>query len=203
MDEATPPSESRPATGWASVDRVRQKDRPRVAARAQRMRLDPTTSESRLWKALRQLNKEGANFRHQCAVDDLVYDFGDYSARVLIEVDGVVHELIDDARLNDAKKDALAAREGFKLLRFRNKDVWSRLDWVIDEIHGASPSPLRGGSDAVRVRGGGQRRMKRTLQAALIEKADTITDAPHPDGCAVDLPREGEGVRRLPRRKRT
>jgi hypothetical protein len=74
---------------------------------------------------------------------------------------------------------------------------------VMDQVRCASPSPLRGGSDAKRP-GRGARRMRRALEAALDERTKTLTDAPHPDGCAVDPPRKGEGgTRRLPRRKKS
>ncbi|MBT9444990.1 MAG: DUF559 domain-containing protein [Hyphomonadaceae bacterium] len=120
---------------------MRQKDLPRVTARSRRLRAEPTTSEARLWKALRALNREGANFRRQCALGRFVYDFGDYSARILIEVDGVVHELIDDVRLNDAKKDTDAMAMKFRLLRVSNRDVWGRLDHVVSQIRALRAAP--------------------------------------------------------------
>ena len=201
-----PPSTlpARGRVGWAPADRTRQKDRVRVADRARRMRAEPTPSERRLWGALRQLNREdGANFRRQCAVDGLVYDFGDYSARVLIELDGVVHELIDEVALRDATKTAHAHANDFRLLRFRNDDVWRQLDRVVREIRDASPSPLRGGSVAQRP-GRGAVGMKRAIGEGpdLLPGVKLASLAPLPDTLGVDMPRKG-AVRRLPRRKKS
>jgi very-short-patch-repair endonuclease len=120
--------------GWKpALGQTRQKDLPRTAARAKRMRLEQTPSEARLWKMLRQLNADGAHFRRQAAVDTYVYDFGDYSARLLIELDGVAHRL-EGAALLDAKKNAHAAAQGFRLLRLTNQDVWGRPDWVMRQV---------------------------------------------------------------------
>jgi len=73
-----------------------------------------------------------------------VYDFADFSARLLIELDGVVHDLIDEVAAADARKQEWAASQGFKLLRLRNSDVWGRPDWVGDEVRRAriAPHPL-------------------------------------------------------------
>jgi very-short-patch-repair endonuclease len=107
------------------------------------MRLDPTSSEARLWKLLRALNREGANFRRQAAVDNFVYDFADYSARVLIEQDGGVHAF-PEAIMRDMKKTLHAKQNGFDLLRVTNDDVWKRPDWVFGQVRAfrAAPRPL-------------------------------------------------------------
>jgi very-short-patch-repair endonuclease len=104
------------------------------------MRLAPTSSEARLWKLLKHVNREGANFRRQAAVDNYVYDFGDYSARMLIELDGSAHRL-ENAILLDAKKNAHAKEQGFRLLRVTNNDVWGRPDWVVDQVRACRAAP--------------------------------------------------------------
>lgn len=130
---------------WApSVGQSRQKDRVRAKARSQRLRREATPTEQRLWKALRQLNREGARFRRQIALDAWVFDFGDLSARLLIEVDGGVHERLADVIARDADKTAWAAVNHFHLLRFRNDDVWGDLDAVLTAIRStmSAPHPL-------------------------------------------------------------
>jgi very-short-patch-repair endonuclease len=127
--------------GWSpAIGETRQKDFSGAAARAQRMRREPTSSEVRLWKLLREENRLGANFRRQVPVEGFVYDFGDYSARLLIELDGGVHSL-QSAMLNDLKKDRLAEQNGFHLLRFKNNDIWSRPHWVRAQVRALHDAP--------------------------------------------------------------
>ena len=66
-------------------------------------------------------------------MDDLVFDFADLGARLLVELDGGIHSLPDVA-YRDALKDEHAKLTGFKLLRLTNADVWGRPDWVLDKV---------------------------------------------------------------------
>lgn len=93
-----------------------------------------TPSEKVLQKLLRTI--EGAHFRKQVALGDYVFDFGGYSARVLIEVDGSIHRL-PDVQANDKSKTIFAATQGFRVLRFENNDVWDRPAWVEAKVREA------------------------------------------------------------------
>ncbi|MGD9981781.1 MAG: endonuclease domain-containing protein [Hyphomonadaceae bacterium] len=131
--------------GWSPDPNeiTRQKDRARTKLRAQRLRKDLTSAEKELQKLLRTI--EGAHFRKQVAVDDYVFDFGWYSARVLIELDGSIHRL-PEVQLNDKAKTIRAIANGFRLLRFENDDVWARPAWVLAQVRealntGASDRP--------------------------------------------------------------
>jgi very-short-patch-repair endonuclease len=112
-----------------------------------------TTSETELWRLLRSI--KGVTFRRQPAIGDYVFDFGCYSARLLIEIDGSIHRL-PEVQQNDKAKTIYAASQDFRVLRFTNDDVWARPGWVIAEVrarldapHPPTPSPQgRGGEDA-------------------------------------------------------
>ena len=73
-----------------------------------------------------------------------MFDFGFLPARVLIEVDGGVHERLAEVAARDAEKTAWAAANGFRLLRFRNDDVWDDLDAVLETVRTSisDPHPL-------------------------------------------------------------
>jgi very-short-patch-repair endonuclease len=102
-----------------------------------------TPSEKVLQKLLRTI--EGAHFRKQVPFGDYVFDFGWHSARVLIELDGSIHERAD-VKANDKAKALFAITQGFRVLRFENNDVWDRPAWVVQQVrdalnNGASDRP--------------------------------------------------------------
>lgn len=123
----------------------RQKDHVRTKLRAARQRKEQTPSEAELWKLLRKI--EGRTFRRQPAIGDYVFDFACYGARLLVEIDGSIHERAD-VQANDKAKTVYAATQGFRVLRLQNNDVWDRPAWVVAEVrarlaahHPPTPSP--------------------------------------------------------------
>ncbi len=100
-----------------------------------------TPSEKELWKLLRQ--EPGAHFRKQIPVNDRVFDFGDYGARLLIELDGGIHEL-EEVIENDIAKEKMAEVAGFRVLRFTNAEVWGRREWLLEQVRHIlhAPHPL-------------------------------------------------------------
>lgn len=137
--------------GWApGLGDDRQKDRTKTRLRAKRQRKEMTASERVLWKLLRSI--EGHTFRRQPSVGPYVFDFACYAARLLIEIDGSIHERAD-VQENDKVKTIYAVRQGFRVLRFANNDAWDRPAWVLAQVrarlaapHPPAPSPQgRGG----------------------------------------------------------
>ena len=126
-------------------DSARQKDRTRTKLRAKRLRKELTPSEKKLWSLLRTI--EGAHFRKEVAIGDYVFDFASYGARLLIEIDGSIHDH-EDVRRNDKAKTIYAITQGFRVLHFANNDVWDRPAGVVSEVrarlaapHPPTPSP--------------------------------------------------------------
>ena len=124
----------------------------RTNRRATRQRKEMTSSEQELWKLLRSI--EGHTFRRQPAIGDYIFNFGNYGARLLIEIDGSIHRL-PEVQANDKAKEIYAITQG-RVLRFQNNDVWDRPAWGVAEVrarldapHPPTPSPQgRGGEDA-------------------------------------------------------
>lgn len=97
-----------------------------------------TVAERDLWHRLRR-GHLGLRFRRQQAMDGYIVDFLCHPARLIIEVDGEVHE---GRRQADAARDAHFARRGYRVLRVSNEDVFRRIQAVLAKIDEAVRSQL-------------------------------------------------------------
>ena len=120
---------------YTGPDRIK----PGGVQRAQRLRKTPTHTESRLWERLRLSE---VHIRRQAALGPYVVDFACLRAKLVIEVDGGVHDRTDVA-LRDLERDAWLASQGFRVMRISNKRVESELDAVILEIDSAIRAKVR------------------------------------------------------------
>jgi len=77
-------------------------------------------------------------FRRQHPVEAFFVDFYCASARLVIEVDGPVHETRAD---DDRQRQEYLESLGLRVLRFSNADVFTRLDAVVDEIRQVCSNP--------------------------------------------------------------
>jgi very-short-patch-repair endonuclease len=120
-------------------------------ARARTLRREQTEPEKRLWWHLRhRLPTEGTHFRRQVPLGGFIADFCNLSAKLVVEVDGDQHGL-DANREHDARRTEFLPSQGFRVLRFSNRDVMTAIDMVLDTIHAAlfvptpTPTPPRKG----------------------------------------------------------
>jgi len=115
---------------------------PRQAAFAKAMRHDMTGPERKLWKALRwRVPVEGTHFRRQVSLGPYIADFCSYGAKIVIEVDGDQHGTVQ-AGEQDAIRTAFMEAQGYRVLRFSNRDVMLHIDIVLDTIAAALSPPL-------------------------------------------------------------
>jgi len=131
---------------WApAYGEDRRKDYSRAQARARALRKNETPNEKRLWKLLREVNREGANFRRQADVGNRVFDFADLSRKILIELDGAVHEQ-SDVREADKQKEIDAILRGFRVVRITNEELRIDSGAVVRRLRSliGDPSPRRG-----------------------------------------------------------
>lgn len=103
----------------------RQRDFPKANTRAKRLRRKLTPAERRLWSMLQKI--EGRHFRNQAPIGPHVFDFAELGARLLIEVDGGIHDLAY-VKHRDEAKEAWAISEGFRVLRIPNAYVFGTGD---------------------------------------------------------------------------
>jgi very-short-patch-repair endonuclease len=109
-----------------------QPAKPSQLKRARVMRKAMTEPEKLLWLALRQ-QLPNHSFRRQFLIGPCIVDFCCLSARLVIEVDGNQHGT-DEALAFDAKRTALIAMHGFRVLRFSNADVRRSLESVLETL---------------------------------------------------------------------
>jgi very-short-patch-repair endonuclease len=86
------------------------------------MRREPTRAEEKLWERLRDRQLLGLKFRRQVEIDGYIADFCCRELRLVVEVDGKVHETQEQAA-HDANRDAYLKTRGYVILRLPNEEV--------------------------------------------------------------------------------
>jgi len=114
--------------------------------RALRKRMPP--AEVILWSKLRSKGLNGCKFRRQYSIGSYIVDFYCPQIKLVIEVDGDSH-FVDGADSYDRNRQAIIESLGISFLRFTNRDVYERLEGVINTIlerisKSDLPSPLLG-----------------------------------------------------------
>ena len=100
---------------------------------ARRLRREQTHAETRLWNLVRGRRLADAKFRRQVPIDRYVADFVCVEARLIVEIDGGVHDN-KDAQLKDIGRTAVLEACGYFLLRFTNDAVLNDPGRVCDAI---------------------------------------------------------------------
>ena len=104
---------------------------PEIEKAARRMRQALTPAERTLWEALRERRLAGPRFRCQHPVGRFILDFYCPAHRLVIEVDGGVHD--DQIEYDEARATVLHGY-GYRVLRFRNEKITSELPAVLARI---------------------------------------------------------------------
>lgn len=95
------------------------------------LRKNPTPAEAALWQVVRNKQLGGFKFRRQHIIHVFIVDFVCIRAKLIIEVDGRIHDFqkeYDEARTKHLNQ------EGFRVIRFRNEEVLYQIETVKQEI---------------------------------------------------------------------
>ena len=103
----------------------------RMQAVARELRKYPTDAEDILWQAIRNKQLDGRKFRRQVAIGAFVVDFYCASARLVIEVDGPIHQEQQEA---DQIRQELIESLGIRFVRLSNHEVEHYLEDALDKI---------------------------------------------------------------------
>ncbi len=97
------------------------------------LRKNMPPAEIILWSKLRGNNLNGCKFRRQYSVGPYVLDFYCPQLKLAIEIDGESH-FMEGAEIRDQKRQTVIESAGITFLRFTNRDVYERIDGVIETI---------------------------------------------------------------------
>jgi very-short-patch-repair endonuclease len=109
-----------------------------IRGRPQELRRNMTAPERLLWSHLRA-GRLGVRFRRQHPIGPYIVDFYCPAARLVIEIDGEVHNTPDNRRADEARERWLQAR-GLHILRVNNDALGHNLPEVLDRIRRLLPN---------------------------------------------------------------
>ncbi|MEN9855764.1 MAG: hypothetical protein RLZZ157_890 [Pseudomonadota bacterium] len=90
--------------------------------RARGLRAQATKAEQHLWQVLKLKRPDGTHWRRQVMLAGFSFDFGCHGLKLLVEVDGGIHNL-PDVQLRDRAKAVIAREHGYTLIRIKNEDI--------------------------------------------------------------------------------
>lgn len=105
---------------------------PLIFENARLLRSKMTQAETKLWEFLRT-KPGGFKFRRQHPLGIYIADFFCYQLKLVIEVDGRIHERAA-IRQADTERQKLIEADGIKVMRFTNDQVLTNIEAVIKTI---------------------------------------------------------------------
>jgi len=102
------------------------------------LRRSMTKAEAVLWKKLRDRNVISIKFRRQHPVYNFIVDFYYHEYKLVIEVDGEIHN-DEIASRYDLGRTEVLNNFGLKVIRFTNNQILCSLDSVIEKIQREIP----------------------------------------------------------------
>lgn len=92
-----------------------------------------TSAEAYLWTHLKRSQLQGRKFRRQHSIENCIVDFYCPKEKLIIELDGKVHQNAT-VQEKDLKRTEQLEALGFTIIRFENRMVFDLLPSVLKEI---------------------------------------------------------------------
>ncbi len=105
-----------------------------IQQRARELRREMTPAEKLLWSRLRNKQLKGLKFRRQHPLGPFIADFYCAARRLVVEIDGDIHDLQPE---RDAARTEQFEQYGYRVIRFRNKQVLNDIEDVLVAIEAA------------------------------------------------------------------
>ena len=106
---------------------------------AKQMRREQTEPETRLWLELRAARFQGIKFRRQKVIGPYIADFSSREPMLVIEIDGDTHA---GREAYDRARTAYFEEQGYRVIRFTNRDVLTNMDGVLEQLASFLTPPL-------------------------------------------------------------
>jgi very-short-patch-repair endonuclease len=100
---------------------------------ARELRREQTRAEEALWELLRDRQILHLKFRRQCPLNRYIADFCCKDPRIIVELDGEVHDDLAQ-QAHDENRDHYLRSLNYAVLRFRNRQVFEEPATVIATI---------------------------------------------------------------------
>jgi very-short-patch-repair endonuclease len=103
------------------------------------LRKSQTRAELLFWRKVRNLKYKGLKFYRQYPIlyesasheSFIVADFFCYKKKIVIEIDGNIHEF---QKIEDAERTKILKSLGLKVLRIKNEDIEFDINGVLDKL---------------------------------------------------------------------
>jgi very-short-patch-repair endonuclease len=138
------------------------------------LRKEMTRAEEILWSFLRNQKLNGAIFRRQHPIDIFIVDFYCHKHKLVIEVDGSIHDL-DVIAEKDENRTYELEQIGLRFIRFSNEEVLNETENVIKtiKVHLLSGlAPPTSGESLSRFAGGWGGALKRNCKISYLNDID-------------------------------
>jgi type I restriction enzyme R subunit len=104
-----------------------------IRSSVRELRRQQTAAERALWNLLRARHCEGLKFRRQFPIPPFIADFCCFELRLIVEVDGGVHETAAQSA-HDGNRDSYLVSLGYTVLRFPNLQIFQDSSTVLQRI---------------------------------------------------------------------
>ena len=99
----------------------------------QELRNNSTKAEKFLWFFLKGSQLENRKFRRQQSIGYYIVDFYCSTEKLCIELDGEAH-YTELGKKKDAERTRYLNDQGYQVIRFENKIVLEKIEFVLNEI---------------------------------------------------------------------
>ncbi len=114
-------------------DRLHLESAPITYQNAKILRKTETDAESLLWYKLRNRKLMGYKFRRQHPIGRFIADFYCHEARLVIELDGNIHDIPEKMEYDEGRSSELEVFDVY-VLRFSNNEIRNELKSVLEKI---------------------------------------------------------------------
>jgi acetylglutamate kinase len=105
---------------------------PFIFKRAEELRANMTSAEKIIWQHV-HINQWKVKFRRQHPISNFIVDFYCHPLKLVIEIDGDIHDL-DEVKKNDVAREEILKSFGLTVLRFKNEDIYKNNKTVLKRI---------------------------------------------------------------------